>query len=79
MTGEQMMSIPRGDAIKGIKHFEDEVLEAEVTVASGKDRFIRTPDRGPAVSAHVYNSTQSDYIVRVYRVEKSVRLPKVVK
>jgi hypothetical protein len=67
-----------GDAIK-LKHFINEELIAEVKVDSTKDVFWRTPDRGPVFSAHLFNGTADDYVVRVYKVIRSVALPKVKK
>jgi hypothetical protein len=65
------------DAIKGLKHHTREVLEAEVTIPSGTDKFYRTQGAvTKAFSAHLFNITGEDYIIRIYRVEQSVSMPK---
>lgn len=61
------------DAIKGLKHFDDEELVAEVHVPVAKDMYWSDPGK---FSAHLFNSTGDEYVVRVYRVVDSVKLPK---
>jgi hypothetical protein len=67
----------KDDAIRGLRHYVDEVLVAEIEVPATKDRFWRQTDTTkPPFSTHIFNMSGEDFVVRIYQKQKSVTLPK---
>lgn len=68
----------KGDAIKGLKHFEGEELVEAINLQPTEVLYWpRDHDlKGVVPSLHCFNTTNDEFIVRVYKVVKDVKLPR---
>jgi hypothetical protein len=63
------------DAIKGIKHVQEETLLVEKSL--GPFEHHTPPDIPGGLSVRVYNMSQTKtYVLRLYEVVESVKMPK---